>query len=190
MKTDSFAPLVGAVGGPVAAAISSEEEARYEQLQGMALDAARAGEGERLRPMLAAGMPVNLADAKGNSLLMLAAYHGHPHVVEMLLHAGADVDRRNDRGQTPLGGVAFKGNLPIARLLVEKGASLEADNGGGMTPLMYAALFGRREVADFLAEAGASTVARSRLGLSARRLGQISQLFGRLFRRPGKSAMG
>ena len=58
--------------------------------------------------MLNAGLPVNLADAKGQTLLMLASYNGNLETTRMLLKHGADVDRRNDRGQTPLGGVAFR----------------------------------------------------------------------------------
>lgn len=37
-------------------------------------------------------MPVDLTDASGNTLLMLAAYHGHPGTVTALLEAGADPD--------------------------------------------------------------------------------------------------
>jgi len=64
---------------------------------------------------------VNLADAKGNSLLMLASYNGEVETTRMLLGRGADVDRRNDRGQTPLGGAAFKGDEEIVALLLAHG---------------------------------------------------------------------
>jgi hypothetical protein len=57
--------------------------------------------------------PVNFSDAKGNSLLMLAAYRGHQKTVRMLISHSAELDRRKDHGQTPLDGVAFKGNLKI-----------------------------------------------------------------------------
>ena len=52
--------------------ISQEEEQRYAELQLMALESARAGDIELLKSMIQAGMPVNLCDPKGNSLLMLA----------------------------------------------------------------------------------------------------------------------
>ena len=65
--------------------LTQQEEQRYTELQMIALDAARSGETELLESMVAAGMPVNLRDEKGNSLLMLAAYHAHEHTVNMLL---------------------------------------------------------------------------------------------------------
>ena len=44
-------------------------------------DLARAGEAERLAAYVEAGVPVDLTDASGNTLLMLAAYHGHATTV-------------------------------------------------------------------------------------------------------------
>ena len=73
--------------------VTEAEEARYAELQSMALDFARNGETEPLASMLDAGLPVNLSDAKGNSLLMLASYNGQLETTRMLLQYGADVDR-------------------------------------------------------------------------------------------------
>jgi uncharacterized protein len=53
------------------------EEQRYGELQRMAIDFARRGETESPGAMLRHGLPVNLADSKGNSLLMLASYNPH-----------------------------------------------------------------------------------------------------------------
>ncbi|MCH8569102.1 MAG: ankyrin repeat domain-containing protein [Balneolales bacterium] len=135
--------------------ITADEQRRYEELQKIALGMARAGDTDELRKMLEAGMPVNLADEKGNTLLMLATYNENPETTQLLLEFGADVDRRNDRGQTPLGGMAFKGNARIARMLIDAGADLQANNGAGMTPLHYARMFGRTEVAELLETSGA-----------------------------------
>src|ERR1700677_2004418 len=99
------------------ATITETEEKRYVELQQMALDFARHGETNSLLEMLRHGLPVNLADAKGNSLLMLASYNGNLETTRMLLGCDAEVDRRNDRGQTPLGGAAFKGYEDIVSLL-------------------------------------------------------------------------
>ena len=161
--------------------ITPDEEKRYAELQQMALDFARHGETAPLATMLDHGLPVNLADAKGNTLLMLASYNGNAATARMLLERGADVDRRNDRGQTPLGGVAFKGYTGIVALLLEHGADIDADNGGGMTPLMFAAMFGRTRVVEQLEAAGASLQRRNRLGISARWMVRISRLVSRLF---------
>lgn len=130
-----------------------EERARYDELLIMTVDYARKGQVDELRALLSAGLPIDLKDEKGNTLLMLASYHGHLETVRMLLDFGADVERRNDRNQTPLGGVAFKGHLDVARLLLERGADPNGDNGGKM-PLLFAVMFGRFKVAKMLRQAG------------------------------------
>jgi ankyrin repeat protein len=147
---------------PAQSILTEAEEARYAELQRQALDFARHGETETLRLMVEAGLPVNLCDHKGQSLLMLASYNGNQETTEMLLALGAEVDRRNDRGQTPLGGVAFKGYLDIVKLLAEHGADINADNGGGMTPLSFAAMFGQRDVVEYLKACGAHLRLRDR----------------------------
>lgn len=159
---------------------TAAEEQRYAELQLMALDFARRGDTANLEAMLRAGLPVNLADHKGNTLLMLAAYHGRPETAQALLRHGAAVDRANDRGQTPLGGVAFKGDLPLARLLLSHGADLEADNGLGMTPVMFAAMFGRTEMVGLLRQHGASLRRRTRFGISAGLLVRLARVFAAL----------
>ncbi len=152
----------------------STEEARYAELQQMALDFARQGETAQLLEMVRHGLPVNLADHKGSSLLMLATYHGNVETARMLLHNRADPDRRNDHGQTPLGGAAFKGYEDVVALLLDHGADIDADNGAGMTPIMFAAMFGRTKVVARLRERGASMKRRNRLGLSARWMVKLS----------------
>ena len=110
-----------------------------------AADFARNGDAAGLATMLGKGLGVDLRDAKGNTLLMLASYHGRTEVVKLLLKSGATVDLRNDKGQTPLGGVAFKGYVEIATLLLDAGADPVADQGGS-TPADFATLAGKSEI--------------------------------------------
>ncbi|WP_017580141.1 ankyrin repeat domain-containing protein [Nocardiopsis valliformis] len=84
---------------------------------------ARAGHALELAPYLQAGLPANLTNDHGDTLLMLASYHGHLPVVELLLEHGADPDQLNDRGQSPLAGAVFKGEDEIVRALVRAGAN-------------------------------------------------------------------
>ncbi|HEY5822546.1 MAG TPA: ankyrin repeat domain-containing protein [Propionibacteriaceae bacterium] len=86
------------------------------------LDRARAGEAERIAAYVDAGVPVDLTDSAGNTMLMLAAYHGFADTVQVLLDRGALVDAINDRGQTPLAGAVFKGYDDVVRVLVSAGA--------------------------------------------------------------------
>jgi len=167
--------------------LSPEEEQRCVHLQLIALDFARQGETSILAEMLDAGLPVNLSDAKGQSLLMLASYHGHEETTRLLLERGADPDRRNDRGQNPLGGVAFKGYDSIAALLLEYGADIDGDNGAGMTPIMFASMFGRTSVVELLREHGASMKRRNRLGVRASWMVGLTGLSARLLRRRNSS---
>jgi uncharacterized protein len=85
-------------------------------------DFARAGDTPRLHAYVENGVPVNLTDATGNTLLMLAAYHGHAETVDALVALGADPDRANDRGQSPLAGAVFKGEVDVVRVLLAAGA--------------------------------------------------------------------
>ncbi|MCX5522771.1 ankyrin repeat domain-containing protein [Streptomyces bobili] len=85
-------------------------------------DLARRGQTEELVAYVDAGVPANLTNDRGDSLVMLAAYHGHAEAVRALLARGADADRINDRGQTPLAGAAFKGETDVIKALLEAGA--------------------------------------------------------------------
>ena len=61
-------------------------------------DMARSGDTATLAAYLDAGVPVNLTNTKGDTLVMLASYHGHESTVAALIARGADVDRHNNRG--------------------------------------------------------------------------------------------
>jgi ankyrin repeat protein len=85
-------------------------------------DFARAGDTTRLQAYVEQGVPANLTDATGNTLLMLAAYHGHAETVSALVVMGADPDRTNDRGQSPLAAAIFKAEEEVVRALLAAGA--------------------------------------------------------------------
>jgi ankyrin repeat protein len=116
-----------------------------DSLNDDAADLVRSGKAAELSALLKDGLQANLQDAKGNTLLMLASYHGKTEVVRLLLKSGAKVDLRNAKGQTPLGGVAFKGYVDIATLLLDAGADPVADQGGS-TPADFATLAGKTEI--------------------------------------------
>jgi ankyrin repeat protein len=72
-----------------------------------------------------AGLPVNLTNSSGDTLLILAAYHRHADLVRALLERGADHARVNDRGQTALAAAVFRQDEPIVRSLLDAGADPE-----------------------------------------------------------------
>ncbi|OEJ27918.1 hypothetical protein AR457_29035 [Streptomyces agglomeratus] len=102
--------------------MSETPDPEVVELAGKVFDLARQGETEALAAYVDAGVPANLTNDRGDTLVMLAAYHGHAGAVKALLSRGADPDRANDRGQTPLAGAVFKGEEAVVRALVEGGA--------------------------------------------------------------------
>lgn len=88
-------------------------------------DAARGGDTIFVTSAIDQGVPVDLTDEKGNTLLMLAAYHGHAGLVIELVQRGADVDRLNDRGQSPVAGAVFKRHNEVISALICAGADLD-----------------------------------------------------------------
>jgi ankyrin repeat protein len=98
------------------------------ELAGKVFDLARGGATEELAAYVDAGVPANLTTDKGDTLLILAAYHGHPGTVGALLDRGADHSRANDRGQTALAAAVFRQSTDtVTRLL---GAGADPDAGG------------------------------------------------------------
>ena len=83
---------------------------------------ARDGDASTLTANLGAGLPANLTNHTGDTLLLLAAYHDHPGAVRVLLDAGADTGRINDRGQTALGAAVFRRSAQSVALLLAAGA--------------------------------------------------------------------
>lgn len=115
-------------------------------------DLARSGATADLAAQVAAGLPANLTNDKGDTLLILAAYHDHPETVAALLAQGADPNRANDRGQTALGAAVFRRNAETVRTLLAAGADPHA---GGPSAVETAAFFGLPEMAALL-DGGAS----------------------------------
>jgi ankyrin repeat protein len=85
-------------------------------------DLARSGATEELAAQVAAGLPANLTNDKGDTLLILAAYHNHPGTVAALLEHGADPARVNDRGRSALAAAVFRQSRETVITLLEAGA--------------------------------------------------------------------
>lgn len=114
-----------------------------ERVVAIAMDLAREGETEQLAEFVDHGLPVDVVDQGGNTLLMLAAYHGHAGTVRALLDRGANPDLRNERDQAPIAGALFKGADEVVAVLREAGADLDA---GTPTARAAATMFGREHL--------------------------------------------
>ena len=110
-------------------------------------DMARQGDTEPLSSYLSAGIPPNLTNSSGDTLLMLAAYHGRTSTVTALLEHGADVNALNGRGQSPLAGSVFKDYQEVVKVLMDKGADVKI---GRPDAMQSAGMFGRRECAELM----------------------------------------
>ena len=124
-------------------------EAEVMDLAARLFDGARSGDAAMLAAYVDAGVPVNLTNTNGDTLVMLASYYGHQAAVAALIVRGADIDLHNNRGQTPLAGTVFKNDTSIMNMLLDAGANPLA---GAPSALETARFFKRDELVRRLRE--------------------------------------
>jgi ankyrin len=140
------------------------------------LFAARYGDIESAKVLLANGARVNDAAASGATALVLAAHSGHTAFATFLLDHGADPNAA-DAGYAALHVAVFRGDLPLVKALLAHGANANArlERGTpwrrasqdvalanpvvGATPLWIAATFLNLEITRALAAGGADPTA-------------------------------
>lgn len=110
---------------------------------------AREGRTAQLAEMLDAGVPLNLVNARGDSLLIVAAYQQHGDTVAELLRRGADTDIVNSAGQTAIACAVFRNNEPVLRSLLEAGADTAL---GSPTGVQIAEQFGLPRMREVIEE--------------------------------------
>ena len=121
-------------------------------------EAAATGQTDRVRTLIESDHSlVNSYSPDGFAPLGLAAFFGHPEIVDVLLAAGAEVSApsRETMKLTPLASALATGHNQIARTLIEHGAPVNAKGESDVTPLHTAAARGNIEAATFLLEHGA-----------------------------------
>ena len=118
--------------------------------------AAKAGDIEKVRLMLAAGINPNSADGDGRTPLYRAAWNGYAEVVKLLLAApGIDVNKANRSGWTPLYQAAWDGHAEVVKLLLAApGVDVNKANRSGRTPLKTALIKKKTECAELIRAAG------------------------------------
>jgi ankyrin repeat protein len=105
------------------------------------VDAARSGDVEAVRSLLAEGADANAVQGDGMTALHWAAERGHAAVADLLLSAGAALEAKTRIGSyTPLHLASRGGHGSIATALLDAGADPHATTtGSGVTPLHLAA---------------------------------------------------
>jgi ankyrin repeat protein len=132
--------------------------------------AARKGDLETVRLLVARGADVNVAARGDGNPLIMAAMAGHLPVVRYLVEQGAQVEAMVEGDENPLINAAGHGHLEVVRFLVERGANVNAGVWVNNTvqvgqtyqtvpeyrsPLSMATKGGHRAVIDFLRAKGA-----------------------------------
>ena len=129
---------------------------------------ARNGETEAVKMYLDSGYTPNIISPRGDSLLIVAAYHGYPDLVKLVLaQPNVPVDFQNKMGFTALTGASFKGYTDIMQQLIAAGATVNHRNMSGQTALMFASLTGRFDAVKLLLKSGANAKVKDTSGNDA-----------------------
>ena len=129
------------------------------------LRAAELGDATGIERLIDKGMDPNTADAKGNTILMIATREGHGKVVMSLIRRKANANRRNQYGDTALMIASLRGDLEIAKMLIEFGGAEVKHS--GWAPIHYAAYQDRPEMIRYLIAKGADKDALAPNGYTA-----------------------
>ncbi|MCY2924418.1 MAG: ankyrin repeat domain-containing protein [Planctomycetota bacterium] len=123
---------------------------------------------EKVRDLLAQGVPVNQSDSKGRTALMHAVIGKDTEMSELLLKSGADPNVQDATGNTALHYAAQEYAPDIAEMIVHHGGGVDVTDEHGNTPLGRAvfASHGRMGVIDVLLRAGADKNRKNNHGVS------------------------
>lgn len=123
-----------------------------EVIEGV-FELARRGETAPLGEMIDAGVGIDTANARGDSLLIVAAYAQHPETVRELLRRGADTTTVNGMGQTAISCAVFRDDEEVLVDLLDAGADPSLGNPDG---IQIAEQFGLPRMLQLLEEHAAS----------------------------------
>jgi ankyrin repeat protein len=141
----------------------------YSEEQKRLITAARSGDVEEVKALIAVGFDVDCELKYGATALMLAAAKGQEEVVRLLIEAGAKVNRRNRFGATPLLEASEKGHVSVVKLLVDLGAEVNLPHNNGNTAILAATIRRDRKTIKMLLELGADPDLKNFDGWSAKR---------------------
>ena len=129
------------------------------------LEAAKTGDNETIRALLAEGVDIGMKDWAGWPALNWAALMLQNESIEILLDSGADIEYLAKGGKNsgrPLMMAAKKyAGLATVNLLVARGADVNGSDQYGRTALIMAARYGRIETVRILLSQGADANAES-----------------------------
>ncbi|XP_053593925.1 putative ankyrin repeat protein RF_0381 [Microplitis demolitor] len=110
--------------------------------RGLLTYAARVGDIELLKQRIRQGADVNSSGQKGSSPLHVAAWYGHPEIIELLINNGARLDPELNgpmkNGYTPLHLACLNNKIKCVRVLLNYGASVTPKAAGVHHPIHIA----------------------------------------------------
>lgn len=93
---------------------------------------ARHGRVESVERLLDRGIPMNVRDEYGNTILVIACQNGNKRIAKAVLRRGADINARNYKGNTPLHYCYTYGyGNTLGQYLIQKGADHTIRNNAG-----------------------------------------------------------
>ena len=119
-------------------------------------EAARDGDIEQVKNLIAQGADFNAKDKGGRTALHHASNKGQVDIAKLLIKRGADVNASiKNEPWTPLLDAASSGQTQVVKLLLENGAKVDEGDSYGYTPLIYALWSRDEECVKALISAGA-----------------------------------
>ena len=114
------------------------------------------------------GVLIDSANATVDRPLIIAAWNGHGHIVELLLDQGAYIEATNNDGNNALHCAAYRGFPDVTRVLLRKGAGIDmTDSLTGKSALIKAVYAGRQPIVEQLLQCKADTGAVDKQGYTA-----------------------
>ncbi len=111
------------------------------------------------RALAMRGANVNVADANGQTPMLLAIKKGNRDLIDLFLTAGADANAVDSRtGKTVLHEAALRGYSDVVQTLLAHGAQKNAKDKNGYTALSYALKYGNKTAAELLRGNGVENV--------------------------------
>lgn len=93
---------------------------------------ARHGRVDEIEKVLNAGVPIDVRDGHGNTILIIACQNGNKRVAKLVLRRGANINGRNHKGNSPLHYCFHYGyGDSLGQYLISKGADASIRNNAG-----------------------------------------------------------
>jgi bla regulator protein blaR1 len=123
-------------------------------------EAGKAGDIDRIRELVDAGVDVNTVAEGDGTALIGASKGGHLELVRFLIARGADVNLASRGDGNPLIAAAAHGHADVVELLLDEGAKIDEMVFGDENALIKAAWHGHADVVRLLIRRGANVNAR------------------------------